>query len=113
MRCVSIDRKLTVGSLFSGIGGIDLGLERTGGFETRWFVEWESFCQAVLKKHWPSVPCYGDITKIDFTKLERVDVLCGGFPCQDISIAGKGAGIKEGTRSGLWFHYLRAIREIR
>ena len=104
---------LDVGALFAGIGGIELGLERTGYFRTRWFVENNEFCQQVLKKHWPDVPCYGDITAIDFRTLPPVDVLTGGFPCQDISVAGRGAGIREGTRSGLWFHFARAIGILR
>jgi len=98
--------------LFSGIGGIELGFERAGGFETAWFVECEPYAQAVLKKHWSNVPIYGDIRKIDFTTLPNVDILTGGFPCQDISNAGKRKGIT-GERSGLWKEYLRAICEVR
>lgn len=103
--------KLRVGSLFSGIGGIDLGLERAG-METRWFSEIDPYASRVLAKHWPAVPNLGDITKIDFTTVEPVDVLAGGFPCQDISRAGAKEGIG-GKRSGLWFEYLRAIGDIR
>ena len=102
---------MKVGSLFSGIGGIELGFERAGGFDVKWFVENDLYAQAVLKKHWPSVPVYGDIRQIDFRVLEPVDVLTGGFPCQDISNAGKRVGIN-GARSGLWKEYLRAIGEI-
>lgn len=102
---------MNVGSLFSGIGGIELGFEREG-FKTAWFVEKDEFCQAVLKKHWPNTPVYGDITTIDFTKLEPVEILTGGFPCQDISNAGAKKGIT-GERSGLWKEYVRAIGEIR
>jgi DNA (cytosine-5)-methyltransferase 1 len=102
---------LTVGSLFSGIGGLELGLERTSGFKTIFQVEINPYCSEVLKKDW-SVPNYGDIKTIDWSKVERPDVLCGGFPCQDISVAGKGKGIKEGTRSGLWFEYLKAVRSL-
>ncbi len=101
---------LTVGSLFAGIGGFDLGLERTGGFQVKWQVEIDEYCQRILAKHWPHVKRYGDIRTI--TNVERVDVLCGGFPCQDISFAGKGAGLA-GERSGLWFEYLRIIRLVR
>ncbi len=101
---------LTVGSLFAGIGGFDLGLERTGGFKTKWQVEIDPYCQRVLAKHWPDVTKYGDIRTV--TGVERVDVLCGGFPCQDISNAGKRAGI-DGERSGLWSEYVRLIRELR
>src|SRR5690606_7177861 len=104
-------RKLTVGSLFSGIGGIDLGLERAG-METRWFSEIDPYASRVLAKHWPNVPNHGDITQIDFRAVEAVDVLCGGFPCQDLSLAGKRAGI-DGERSGLWSEYVRAIRDLR
>lgn len=108
----SVNKMKNVGSLFSGIGGIELGFEREG-FETKWFIENNEYCQAVLKKHWPNIPIYGDIREIDFRKLERVDILTGGFPCQDISCANpKGKGI-EGERSGLWSYYAKAIREIR
>ena len=97
--------KLKVLDLFSGIGGFSLGLERTGGFETVAFCEIEGFCQKVLNKHWPDVPIYEDVRNIDYDGT--VDVICGGFPCQDISIAGKGAGI-EGEKSGLWKDRLRS-----
>jgi DNA (cytosine-5)-methyltransferase 1 len=107
---VVLRKVLTVGSLFAGIGGFDLGLERTGGFKTKWQVEIDSHCQRVLAKHWPDVQRYGDIRTV--TGVERVDVLCGGFPCQDISNAGKCAGI-DGERSGLWSEYVRLIRELR
>jgi len=101
-----------VGSLFSGIGGIELGFEREG-FETRWFVEIDEYCQRVLRKHWPNTPIYSDIRAVDFSRLERIDVLTGGFPCQDISTANpKGKGL-EGERSGLWSYYKEAIRVLR
>lgn len=102
----------SVGSLFSGIGGIELGFERTGGFETKWFVECDPYAQAVLRKHWPTIPCYNNIKQIDFRRFDKVDVLTGGFPCQDISLNGKRKGIT-GKRSGLWKEYARAIGEIR
>ena len=102
---------MNVGSLFSGIGGVELGFEREG-FETAWFVEYNKFCQKVLRKHWPDVPIYGDITEIDFNELPKVDVLTGGFPCQDISVAGKGVGIS-GSRSGLWSYFNKAIGILR
>jgi DNA (cytosine-5)-methyltransferase 1 len=107
------ENKLTVGSLFAGIGGFDLGFERAG-FEIKWQVEIDSFCRQVLEKHWPNVRRYGDVRTLDrFAGLpEQVDVICGGFPCQDISFAGPGAGLA-GTRSGLWSEYLRIIRELR
>lgn len=102
---------LRVGDLFAGIGGFSLAAEWVG-WQTAWFSEIEPYPCAVLKKHWPNVPNHGDITKIKGSEVEPVDVLCGGFPCQDISLAGKGAGI-DGERSGLWAHYARLIDEIR
>ncbi len=103
---------LTVGSLFSGIGGIELGLERTGGFKTVWQVEIDSYAQKVLAKHWPDVTRYGDIREVGIHNLAPVELMCGGFPCQDISNAGKRAGI-EGSRSGLWSEFYRLICELR
>jgi DNA (cytosine-5)-methyltransferase 1 len=101
--------------LFSGIGGFSLGLERAG-FKTVAFCEIEPYCRRVLAKHWPGVPIYGDIRELTAARLAAdgigVDVICGGFPCQDISLAGKGAGI-EGERSGLWSEYSRLIGELR
>ena len=102
--------------LFSGIGGFSLGLERTGGFETVAFCEIEPFCRSVLRKHWPKVPIYEDVRELTADTLRRdgiaVDVICGGFPCQDISTAGKRTGLK-GARSGLWEEYRRIVGEIR
>lgn len=102
--------------LFSGIGGFSLGLERSGYFETVAFCEIEEFPRRVLKKHWPKVPCYGDIRELDGARLVRecgpIDAICGGFPCQDISTSGKGAGIG-GDRSGLWKQLFRIVGEIR
>ena len=160
-------RELTVGSLFAGIGGFDLGLERAG-MRTVWFCEQDEFCRRVLARHWPGVPCHPDVRALvadtrceqsddrsavcaseDRTsssngraireasgrgRLSRtahrsshqdadgsellpvpvpyVDVLCGGFPCQDISLAGRGAGLA-GERSGLWREFARLIGELR
>jgi DNA (cytosine-5)-methyltransferase 1 len=102
---------VVVGSLFAGIGGFDLAA-RWMGWRTAWVSEIDPFACQVLAHHFHDAPNHGDITQIDFTTVEPVDVLVGGFPCQDISNAGKQAGIT-GTRSGLWFHYARAIRELR
>jgi len=115
--------KLSVLDLFSGIGGFSLGLERAqlegahyDGFETVAFCEIEEFPRRVLAKHWPDVPCYDDVCELTRERLSAdgiaVDVICGGFPCQDLSIAGQGAGL-EGSRSGLWFEFDRLIGELR
>jgi len=101
---------LTIGSLFSGIGGLELGLERATGARTIWQVERDPFCQRVLAKHWPDATRYDDVCTA--SALPFVDVMCGGFPCQDISVAGKGAGI-DGERSGLWREYARIIDETK
>lgn len=102
--------------LFSGIGGFSLGLERAG-FETIAFCEIDPFCQKVLKKHWPDVPIYEDVKNVSKAQLEsdgigRIDVITGGFPCQDLSVAGKQAGITA-ERSGLWSELARIIGDIR
>jgi DNA (cytosine-5)-methyltransferase 1 len=102
---------ITFGSLFAGIGGMDLGLERAG-MVCRWQVEIDDYCRRVLTKHWPDVPKYGDIREVTGEGLERVDLICGGFPCQDISSVGKRAGIT-GKRSGLWSEYIRLVRVLR
>jgi DNA (cytosine-5)-methyltransferase 1 len=103
-------------SLFAGIGGFDLGLERTGGFETVAFCEIDPFCRRVLAKHWPEVPCYDDVRELSADRLAAdgiaIDAICGGFPCQDISEAGKRVGIA-GERSGLWSQFARLIGELR
>lgn len=107
--------KLRVLDLFAGIGGFSLGLERTGGFETVAFCEIDPFCQKVLAKHWPGVPIYDDIRNLTSERLAadgiRVDVITGGFPCQDISVAGRGAGLA-GERSGLWSEISRLVGEL-
>jgi len=105
---------LSVLSLFAGIGGLDLGLERAGDCKTRWYSEVDPYACRVMAARFPDAVNLGDITTIDWTTTDaRPDIVCGGFPCQDISLAGKGAGIAEGTRSGLWSHYADAIRILR
>lgn len=109
----SLQTRPTVLSLFAGIGGLDLGLERAG-MQVVAQAEIDPHACKVLQKHWPDVPNLGDVTTIDWREagLGRIDVICGGFPCQDISIAGSGAGL-EGEHSGLWTEFARAIRDIR
>jgi DNA (cytosine-5)-methyltransferase 1 len=101
---------LTVGSLFSGIGGIDLGLERAG-MRVVWQSEIDPYACRVLAKNWPTVPNLGDVTTIDWSTVERPDVICGGYPCQPFSLAGARRG--EHDPRHLWPHMLRALRELR
>ena len=101
--------------LFAGIGGFTLGLERAG-FETVAFCEIDPFAQKVLNKNWPKVPIYDDVKEITAAQLKadgiEVDIITGGFPCQDISVAGRQEGLK-GERSGLWSECARLLRDIR
>lgn len=109
---------LRVLDLFSGIGGFTLGLERTQGFKTVAFCEIDPFCRRVLAKHWRGVPIYEDVRELSGQRLwddgntVSIQVICGGFPCQDISLAGNGAGLA-GERSGLWREYARIIGDLR
>jgi DNA (cytosine-5)-methyltransferase 1 len=105
-------KRYSIGSLFAGIGGFELGLERAiPGAYTLWQVEQNNFCQKVLAKHWPEARIYDDVKNINKNNVEQVDILCGGFPCQDISVAGKGEGLN-GERSGLWWEMHRIIDEL-
>ena len=101
---------LTVGSLFSGIGGLDLGLERAG-MKVIWQSEIDPYCNKVLKKHWPEVPNYGNIKEIDWRAIPRPDVICGGYPCQPFSTAGKRRGTDDPRH--LWPWVRTAISELR
>jgi DNA (cytosine-5)-methyltransferase 1 len=108
--------KLTAGSLFSGIGGIDLAFS-LAGFDILFQVEIDEYCRKVLTKHvpeyWPNATQFADIRDVSGNGLPQVTALFGGFPCQDVSHAGQRAGIAEGTRSGLWFEFARIIGELR
>ena len=103
--------KPKIGSLFAGIGGFDLGFEREG-FDVAWSVEWDRNAQAVLRQQFPNAKVFGDIREVDPDLLERVDVICGGFPCQDLSVAGKRAGLS-GERSGLFHDAMRLVRKLK
>lgn len=102
---------LRIGSLFSGIGGLELGIERAGLGDVVWQVEKDEWCRGVLATHWPGAERFDDVCTVGATTLAPVDVICGGFPCQDVSGAGKGAGLS-GARSGLWYEYRRIIGEL-
>ena len=101
---------MTFGSLFAGIGGIDLGFERAG-LTCKWQVEIDDYATQILSKHWPGVHRERDIRECGQNNLERVDVIAGGFPCQDLSYAGRGAGL-DGQRSGLFFEAIRLVRQL-
>ena len=101
---------MKVGSLFAGIGGLELGLERAG-MEVVWQVEIDDFCNRVLEKHWPDVKRYRDVREVGKHNLEPVDLICGGFPCQPVSKAGKGMGQED--ERWLWPEFSRVVGEIR
>ncbi|OHU51465.1 DNA (cytosine-5-)-methyltransferase [Mycobacteroides chelonae] len=105
-----------IGSLFSGAGGLDLAVEHVTSGCTVWHSEVDPDASKVLETRWPGVPNLGDITAVDWAYVAEVapiEVLCGGFPCQDVSAAGRRAGIAVGTRSGLWLEYAEAINQLR
>ena len=102
-----------IGSLFSGYGGLDLAVLSVLGGRVAWHCEVDPAAARVLAHHWPDVPNLGDITAVHWDQVEPVDVLTGGFPCQDVSSAGRRAGIAPGTRSGLWAHMAGAIDALR
>jgi len=101
---------MKVGSLFAGIGGFDLGLERAG-MRVAWQCEIDPDARAILAKHWPEVPCYGDIRSIDWSDVEPVDLICGGYPCQPFSHAGSRKGSDDPRH--LWPEVARCVRELR
>lgn len=105
-----MSERLTFGSLFAGIGGLDLGLERAG-LECRWQVEIDPFYREILERHWPEVPKYGDVRELSGSALEAVDVICGGFPCQPVSLAGRRKG--EADPRWLWPEFARLVDEVR
>lgn len=110
-------QKLRLLSLFAGIGGFELGLERSGGFETVAQCEIDPFCRKVLAKHWPEVKRYEDIRDLTAARLRDdgigVDAICGGFPCQDASIANQTGAGSLGERTGLYVEFVRLIRDLR
>jgi DNA (cytosine-5)-methyltransferase 1 len=101
---------MTIGSLFSGIGGLELGLERAGLGPVMWQCEIDPFALAVLERHWPEATRVRDVRDVSPKTVREVSLICGGFPCQDVSVAGKGAGLA-GERSGLWSEFRRVVDE--
>ena len=106
-----MEKQLTLGSLFSGIGSCCLGFQRAG-FDIKWTVEIDPFCRKIIAKNFPEAERFEDVRKVGAANLSSVDVLSGGFPCQDISLAGPGLGLS-GARSGLWSEFYRIIGELR
>lgn len=104
---------MRLGSLFSGYGGLDLGVEAVTGASTAWCSDIDPGACKILAHRWPTVPNLGDISSVDWADVEPVDIITGGFPCQDVSLAGRRAGMTEGTRSGLWSEMLRAVETLR
>ncbi len=105
---------MRIGSLFSGIGGLELGLERAiPGARVVWQVEKDPYARRGLEKHWPEARRYEDVQEVGAHNLGVVDLICGGFPCQDISVAGRKEGITKQSRSGLFYELIRVIRLVR
>ena len=102
---------LTFGSLFAGVGGFDMGFEQAG-WDCKFQVEWDKNCQQILNKHWPDIPKWGDVSDVNGAEIPPVDCIIFGSPCQDLSVAGKRAGL-EGERSGLFHEAVRIIKEMR
>lgn len=112
LRFVATDGPV-IGSLCTGYGGLDLGVTAVLGDRIAWYCEVDPHAAAILAARLPGVPNLGDLRTADFSAVERIDVLTAGFPCQDISAAGRRAGIEKGARSGLWRNILGAVRVLR
>lgn len=104
---------LKSGELFAGVGGLGMAVDEVFGSDPAWFCEFDAAPSKVLAHHYPDVPNYGDVTKVDFTTVPHTHVRAGGFPCQDVSVSGARAGLRDGTRSGLWSEFARSIAEDR
>lgn len=104
---------LRIGSLFSGVAGLDMAVAAHYGADVAWHVEFDKHPSAILAHHYPDIPNYGDVTAVDWSQVEPVDIITGGFPCQDVSHAGLRRGVHHGTRSGLWFEMARAIDQLK
>lgn len=102
-----------IGELFAGYGGLGMAVQNVYGGDLAWYSEFDDAPSRIMARHHPDVPNYGDVTQIDWSTVEPVDILTGGFPCQDVSVAGRRAGMTDGTRSGLWSHMANAIDVLR
>ena len=100
---------MRIGSLFTGTGALDMAVAAHYGATVAWHVEFDKHPSAILAHHYPDIPNHHDVTSVDWSAVEPVDIITGGFPCQDVSHAGLRAGVHQGTRSGLWFQMARAI----
>lgn len=105
--------KLRIGSLCTGYGGLDLAVMQVLGGDLAWCAEIDAHCRKILAARFEGVPNHGEITTVDWAEVAAVDIVTAGWPCQDISLAGQGAGMKEGTRSGLWFCIADCLRQVR
>lgn len=105
--------QIASGALFGGYGGLDLAVQQVLNAHPAWVSEIDPNAAKILAAHYPDAPNLGDITKVDWTTTPRVRVMTGGFPCQDLSVAGNHAGLRDGTRSGLWYHMARGIQALR
>ena len=104
---------IRLGELCAGYSGLGMAVEEVFNAESAWFSEFDAAPSRILSHHWPTVPNYGDMTKIDWANIEAVDIISGGTPCQDLSHAGRRRGMTEGTRSNLWVAMREAIATIR
>ena len=105
--------RLRSGELFAGVGGLGMAVDEVFGSEPAWFSEFDAAPSKVLAHHYPGVPNFGDVTKVDFRAVPHTHIRAGGFPCQDVSLAGRRRGMREGTRSGLWSEFRRSIEQDR
>lgn len=104
---------MKIGSLFSGYGGLDIAVSAVTGAEVVWHCEWDDGPSKILEHKFPGIPNFHDVSKVDWTQVEPVDILTGGFPCQDVSLAGQRKGLTSETRSGLWSEFAKAIEILK
>jgi DNA (cytosine-5)-methyltransferase 1 len=108
-----MEQQLKIGALFAGYGGLDQAVSEVTGAELAWVCEWDDAPSKILAHHYPGVPNFRDVSKVDWEAVPPVDILTGGFPCQDVSLAGSRKGLKDGTRSGLWSEFAKAIEVLK